>query len=124
MLPEPEQQQIHKGRELALWLGLLLSPIAWALQMTINYALVPFQCYGGSRVGIFIVTIVSLLLTLTAGLIAFANFKRSRGKAEDSVGRSSREKFMSVLGMFATVMFFIAIVAQGIATIIFHPCLL
>jgi len=115
----------ESGNAFSLWIGLLLPPIAWALQMQINYVLVPFECYGGSRLPLFLVTVVALVITLAAGLVSFDGWRKRNQLLEEAAdGVGSRVRFMFLLGMLTSAMFFVVIAAQGLATIVFHPCML
>jgi len=119
------EQHNKSSNAASLWCGLLLPPIAWALQMQINYSLAGFECYGGSRLPLYLVTVAALVTTLAAGLVSFSRWRKLKQlPAQDAGDVGSRVRFMLVLGMLTSAMFFVVIAAQGLATIVFHPCLL
>jgi hypothetical protein len=106
-----------------LWIGLLLPPIAWALQMQVNYWMVRGACARLSNVSLFVVTLVAVTLVLLAGVSAWLGWRKVGQKWPSSFGDSiSRRRFMAVLGLFMTGMFLLVIVAQGIAAIMIQPC--
>ena len=93
--------------------------------MSISYALVSFECYGGSKLSLYLIAIVALVLTTLGGLISLVNWRKvGKGRGHDFDGDTTRSRFMAVLGMLSSGMFFVVIVAQGLATLVLHPCLL
>jgi hypothetical protein len=106
-----------------LWIGLLLPPIAWALQMQVNYWMVRGACARSSNLALFAVTLVAVALVLIAGLSAWFGWRNVGQKWPSSFGDViSRRRFMAVLGLFMTGTFLLVIVAQGIAAIMIQPC--
>jgi hypothetical protein len=121
------REQIEKSntaREaLALWVGVLLPPIVWGVQMEINYALVRRACSSERNTILYAVTIVALVLTLFAAGVSWGTWKKSgAGWPTESADPGTRLRFLSVLGLLSSGIFFLVIAAQGIATIFFHPC--
>ncbi|MEA2204901.1 MAG: hypothetical protein QOE77_1677 [Blastocatellia bacterium] len=120
---EPKEASNTAREALALWVGVLLPPIAWAAQMEINYALVRRACLIQRSAALYLVTGVALLLVLVAAFVSLSKWKESgAGWPSESSDPRTRLRFLSVLGLLSSGLFFLAIAAQGIATIIFHPC--
>jgi hypothetical protein len=116
-------RQTSSGRQLLLWIGLLLPPLVWALQMEINYWLLRGACARGSSGAFLVVLSIALLLVGLAALSAWLSWRRlSQNWLRDAGLRISRSQFMAMLGMFSSGMFFLVIVAQGIGALVFHPC--
>jgi hypothetical protein len=107
-----------------LWFGILGPPIVWAIQMQMNYSLVPFQCFGGSRVPMLVVSTIAFVISALAGAIAFKNWRRFGPHWPDDASGSGRALFMAALGLLVSAMFSLTIAAQAIATMMFHPCIL
>jgi hypothetical protein len=109
---------------LALWAGLLCGPIAWLLQLQTAYILVPWSCaYDVNAISLHLVTVVALLLTAAGGFISWRNWQRTGKKEHDDEGGTvTRSRFMAVLGLFTSAMFFLTILVQGIPSFILHPC--
>jgi hypothetical protein len=106
-----------------LWIGILLPPITWALQMQVNYWMVRGACARLSNLALFTVTLIALTLVLIAGLSAWLGWRKVGQKWPSSFGDViSRRRFMAVLGLFMTAMFALVITAQGIAAIMIPPC--
>jgi hypothetical protein len=106
----------------ALWVGVLVPPLVWALQMQLNYWAVRGACVRGSNVRLYVITIVALLLILLSGVCAWLGARRASGGRVEWGSVVSSSKFMLALGLSICAVFFIAVMAQGIATIIFNPC--
>jgi len=106
-----------------LWLLIVTAPIIVAIQMEINFALVPLACTAQRRVALYVVTLVALLLTILTAWIAYSFWRRVGiewpAERDDLVDRI---RFISVLGLLSSGMSFLVILAQGIATIQFDPC--
>lgn len=109
--------------QLLLWTGVLLAPIVWATQMEINYTLVPYACMTGHRVALYLVTLVALILAAMGGFISWRNWQEAgREWPSDAGDARTRSRFMGVLGLLSSAIFFLVILAQGIPDFILHPC--
>jgi hypothetical protein len=108
---------------LTLWAGVLIAPLAWALQMQAGYILVQPACQAGRNTLLHIVTLAALLLAALGGFIAWRKWQQTgRAWPDEAAGALARSRFMAVLGLLLSVMFFLVIVAQGIASFVLHPC--
>lgn len=108
------------------WTGVLAGPLAWGLHMQVNYSLVPWVCAHGGEILIHLVTILALLITALGAFSAWRGLKDAgaagaEAKANDS-GQLPRARFMGILGLFTSAMFFLVIIAQEIPSYFFHPC--
>lgn len=113
------------GGLLALWAGLLAGPVVWLVQFQAAYTLVPVLCKSGARnLALHGVFVVALLLVAGAGLLAWRNFRAvgATAEGEEEAGIIPRTRFMSLLGLLVTAMFFLVIVAQWVASWVFGPC--
>jgi hypothetical protein len=119
-----EQENTSDLPEGQLWFGILGPPIVWAVQMQMNYSLVPFECFGGSRVPMLATSSVAFVISLAAGVIAFKNYRRFGADWPDDSSGSRRPLFMAALGVLVSGMFALVIAAQAIATMMLHPCIL
>jgi len=119
-----EQEFKSAAGLLALWAGLLCGPIAWLLQLQTAYILIPWSCaHDVNAISLHLVTVAALLLTAAGGFISWRNWQRTGKKKHDNEGEAiSRSRFMSILGLFTSAMFFLTILVQGIPSFILHPC--
>jgi hypothetical protein len=108
---------------LTLWAGVLIAPVAWALQMQASYLLVQPACMSGRNTSLHLVTLVALLCALGGGFISWRCRERAgRAWPDDAGGPQPRSNFMATLGLLLSAMFFLVIVAQGLASFVLHPC--
>ena len=108
---------------LALWTGILAGPVAWLLQFQIKYALVPWACASGHVFVLHLVTFGGLAIAAAGGFVAWREWQRSgREWPKTTGGPQMRSRFMAVLGLLISVLFFIVILAQGIPIFVLNPC--
>ena len=125
MTTEAKREFAKTSGLFALWAALLAGPVVWLLQFQTNYTLVPVLCRGGAHnFALHAVFVVALLLVASAGLLAWRNFRAARNTEEgtDESGVLPRTRFMSLLGLCVTGIFFVVILAQWIASWVFGPC--
>ncbi|HEY8200882.1 MAG TPA: hypothetical protein VII47_05985 [Actinomycetota bacterium] len=108
---------------LAEWAGAFTGPVAWALHLGFNYALEEFlACAPGAhgspiflglgvRQWVVASNVVLAAITLGAGLLSLARYRRLRGR-DPSPGRV--EEWMALAGIVLSALFFV-IIAAGIA---------
>jgi TRAP-type C4-dicarboxylate transport system permease small subunit len=118
-MAQAEQATTPKG----LWLLIVAAPIIVAIQMQINFTLVPLACTAHRRVALYVVTLVALLLTIVTAWIGASIWRRVGAEwPAERDDLADRIRFISVLGILSSGMSFLVILAQGIATIQFDPC--
>ncbi len=123
----PGQSQAREFTEprgvLALWTGILAGPIVTLLHQEVSFILVPFACAWGWQLVMHAVTLVALALIAGAGWLSWRKWKeagpRWPGDGNDSV---SRGRFMAAGGVLLSGLFFLLVLAQGIATVVLNAC--
>ena len=107
----------------ALWVGVLAGPLAFLLQLQINYALVPWACTTGRTFVLHLVSCVALLMVSITAVIAWRIRGRiKREKRDESASSVSRPQFMAEMGLSTSILFLLIIIAQEIPNIVMHPC--
>jgi len=107
-----------------LWIG-LLPPLGWFVYLLVNYMLVPQACAAGTVLPLYIATVVALLTAAGAGVVAWRIWQQVEPEWPDEAGGViPRSRFLAVLGLLSSGLFFLVILAQGIPTLILHPCYL
>ena len=104
-----------------LWAGVLVGPTAMLVQLEANYALVLWSCVTGHTWPLHLVSLLALLVTVVAGLLAYRIWGRVRAQ-EDGGGPVARSRFMAAVGILISLLMCGVIVAQWIPVFIHHPC--
>jgi amino acid transporter len=114
-----EQATTPKG----LWVLLIAGPLLTAAEQQANFVLVRQACSMQRNVALYVVTIVAMLLTIATAMIGVSILRRAGAEwPTESSDLANRIRFISVLGILSSVMSFLVILAQGIATVNFDPC--
>lgn len=119
-----EVQTFRSGRTMAhLWTGILAGPLAWALDEGIGYVLVPHACSTGHGYVLHVATALCLLIAAAAFLLAWRMLVMTPpSSTEDGGDASSRSRFMAMVGMASSALFFMAIIAEAIPRFILNAC--
>lgn len=122
-LTQEAEARPRMGVNACLWIGVLLPPLIWAIQMQLIYWAVRGACVRESNIRLYSVTTVALLLIVGSGMCAWFGSGRSRGREQAEWGAViSNSRFMFALGILSCAVFFLAVIAQGVALTIFNPC--
>ena len=115
----------REGRDLSLWLAVLGAPFLYLCHHQLNYMLVPWALVSGKRWMLSVVSAVFLLLLLGSAGIAWREIRRAPGPPDDTGADVplNRHRLLSVLGFMTAGLFFLLVLAQGIATLILDPSL-
>ena len=124
MAPVDPRTNVPDGQQIrALWVGLLLAPFAFLINLEVAYALVPRACSSRSELPVHLVHLVCMLLTLYGLLTAWRCWKATGatwpGEEGDPLARS---RFMAGTGLLVSAMFVLVIVAQWIPSLVLDPC--
>lgn len=122
-----EIEHAERPRSWSLWLGTLLAPAAWSIQILVNYNMEEsFLCAPGigeadkgELYGLSVdwwitsFNVVLILMTVAGGLFAYGCWRRLRHE-DMTVATARRAHWMAVAGMMVSVTFFF-IVGIGFA---------
>ena len=109
--------------EWLLWIGLLLPPLAWGLQLQTVYLTSEYGCATSRFVWNHAVSAAALILSLLGLAVAWWCWRLLGSTTEDEGGTPpSRKRFMAILGMLTGALFSILIIAQWLPTILGVPC--
>jgi hypothetical protein len=109
-------------RVYALWAGVLLAPIAWALQLTIAYAMADSVCTAPGTILYYVLTGGALAAATAGGVIAWRVRQQPYDTSEEAADSVGRGRFMALSGMLLSLVFGLAIVAQTIPLLMLPPC--
>ena len=106
-----------------LWVVVIAAPVIVAIEQQTNLVLVRQSCSAGRNAMLSVVSLIALVLTALTALAAFGIWRRAGVTWPTEAGDvATRIRFISVLGILSSVMSFLVILAQGIATVHFDPC--
>lgn len=85
--------------------------------------LVPWTCSTGRQCTLYLVTGAMLLLVATSGWISWPHWQRTRHERPgEARGTLRRSRFMAVAGLLSSSMFLLAILAQGLPSLVLSAC--
>ena len=91
--------------------------------MQINYVLVRQACSAQRSVALYIVTIVALALTALVASMSYLTWRHAGAEwPGETADIATTTRFIAVLGMLGSVIFFLVTLAQGIAQVYYDPC--
>jgi hypothetical protein len=110
-------------RDSILWLVVLTGPLVWMLSFGAVFALSGWTCTWNSKLALYLVSCAALLLTESAGVAAFGQW-RAIGKEwpGESGGAVSRARAMAIAGIALNLMFFVVIIGQSIPQLLLVGC--
>jgi hypothetical protein len=118
------QSDLRARRVLATqWAVVLGPPILWTLRFMGNYALMPLACSHGALPLLHAMNGVALAALLLLGWLAWRIWRGTDAAAAGSDDLARRTRFMGLFGMMAAALFFVVIVAEGLANFMIDPCL-
>ena len=117
MQVQPDSNKTVSGRSIALWAGVLGSPMVWAIQLQVVYALTPWLARHGMYVVTHLVSLVCLLLVIAFGWLSLHEWKCNGGGSPEPRGGSpqDRSRFLGGLGVLSCIIFAAAYFRSGIA---------
>jgi hypothetical protein len=102
----------HLTSSAALWIGILVPPIAWTADLVVSYAMVKWACGHHTRGLLHVNTLLTLALIAGAGMTAWSA-ERENELAE----------FMAQLALGTAVLFFLVTIALAIPKWLLDACL-
>lgn len=117
------EEELQQTTPKALWLLIILPPAIGAAAMQADFVLVRQACAAQRNVALYGVTIAGLALMIASAFIAFTIWRVEGSHwPTEKADRSTRIRFIAMLGMLSSAMSFLLLFAQGIATMLFDPC--
>jgi hypothetical protein len=106
-----------------LWIGLLVPPIVFLIDLEVAYALVPTACSARNRLPVHLVHLACLLLVLFSWVTARRCWKATGATwPADEGGPLGRSRFMAGVGVLMSALFALVILAMWIPSFILDPC--
>jgi hypothetical protein len=101
----------------ALWCGILAGPLAWATDLQLRYALVPWACERGHMSVLTLISVPLLLVALMGALLSWRGLRAGEDDAYDV-----RVRFMGISGVMLSLAFSLTIIAMTIPDFFLRPC--
>jgi hypothetical protein len=102
--------------DLCAWIAMLGPPVVWLTYFEIIYTRVMPACATGTKLVLFIASILCLVLIGLCGFLAMPGLREP--------GERGARRFMAHVGLMTTSLFAMATIAQTIAIILVDPCLM
>src|SRR4051794_39162401 len=116
-MSQEQTHETHQPRgEASLWTAVLGAPALWALQMQTNYVLAPWTCTHGKS-AMYAVAIITLGLIAGGGVVSFIEWRKESDAAFTDDRLIDRGRFLALMGMMNSVLFFLLVSAQTLATV-------
>ncbi len=110
-------------RDVILWIAVLVGPVIWFAHQLANFALAPWACVLGWKPALYVISVVCLAIAAASGLLAHSQWQQlGRASAGEAGGSVPRARALAAGGMALSAMFFLVILAQGIAEAILGAC--
>src|SRR5688500_12554533 len=118
-------EHLRTGRGIAaLWFAVLAGPLAWMLGLNAEYSLVRVACAKQNMLYLHAVSVATLLLAAAGGWVAWREWRRTRHGPDEEAGSTlARGRFMASLGLLASALFSLTILAQWVASFFLNPCM-
>ncbi|MCU1385905.1 MAG: uncharacterized protein JWL71_4602 [Acidobacteria bacterium] len=108
---------------LPLWTGILAGPIAWALDLSISYAIVKWICSSRRELVLHAITPAALLIVAVGAAASLMALQHSAGgEPTDGPDPRQRARFMAILGLTMSALFALTILANAIPRWVLDAC--
>jgi hypothetical protein len=106
-----------------LWIGVLGPPIVWKLRFWLSYVSVPYACWWQASWLLDTITLVTLAVLGGMGWYAWRTWRYAgRGVELELNGPATRTRFLGVLGMCSSALFFYVVMSEGLANLFVDAC--
>jgi hypothetical protein len=107
---------------LALWIGALAPLFGWVLHSSVLSLFVNLGCESGSQAWLLSFTLIALAIDVAGGVIAWRGYRPTIGQPGAASAEVKRRRYFGLVGMLASIIFGIAIVAQTLMLSALAPC--
>jgi hypothetical protein len=106
-----------------LWSGILVPPIAWATNFFVSYALTPWACGSQHPAVLRLLTVATLAVIAFGATLSWRELQQIPADAPtDAGGPMPRARFMAMLGIAASALFGIVVIASGLPPWLANVC--
>jgi hypothetical protein len=120
---ELKKREPRSGAGLMLWIGFILPPLAWAMEMEAMWLTTEWGCDKSEFKWNHVVAIVALLISIVGVLIAWTQGKATaETPASTTIEQPTTRDFMSIVATVLGILFTMLIFAQYLPTLMGVPC--
>jgi hypothetical protein len=113
----------RNGTRRTLWLCLLAGPAAWTAHLLLSYPLVPLICATGLSIVLHLVTLLTALTALAAGILALRLWDRATRPAPTAESSdTATTDYLAFSGLLLNALFLFIILAEGLPNFLVNPC--
>jgi hypothetical protein len=103
-------------------IGLLVGAGAWAISTQLGYSLVSRNCESATGV-LPLIAAICLVMVITGAALSLPAWSALGGQAvQDGGGDARPRRFFAVISVLAALVFALAILLQGVASLIVSGC--
>lgn len=118
-----ERNEAGQHTGILTWFATLGAPVAWILHLSLTYPLTAFLCENGWTYVLHIISAVTGLMAVAAGLVAYLRYRRLPEQEREGLSREgSRRGFMLYLGSLLSLLFLLGIILATIPILVLDPC--
>ena len=123
-MSEPLEVQFREGRRVTqLWAGILLGPIAWAVDFVLSYAVTHHECSTGAMHWLRVSSALAVLVSLWAAYLGWDSKRRLPEDVSLHGGTVlSRSRAMAIAGIGMGLWFAMIIIAEAVPRFMLSPC--
>jgi hypothetical protein len=120
---ELKKKEPRSGAGLMLWIGFILPPLAWAMEMEAIWLTTEWGCDRSEFKWNHVVAIIALLISIVGVLIAWTQGRATANTPEaTTIEQPSTRDFMSIVATVLGILFTMLIFAQYLPTLMGVPC--
>ena len=108
---------------LPLWAGILAGPSAFALNLTVTFALVHWTCATDRQSLLHVISLFAFILVLAGSWLSWVALRHAPSTLETEGGTpQARARFMALLGLASSALFALAIIANAYPQWVLNAC--
>lgn len=117
------EDNVEPGTAFRLWIGMLLPPVAWAIQLQAMWLTSEYGCFTSDFMWNHVVSIAGLVVSLIGTFIAYMEYRKWEPAGDNArFEAGSRRRFMAMVGVMSGALFTLVIFAQWLPTLLGVPC--
>ena len=122
-MAKAEKKGVDAGTALKLWLGMLLPPAAWLIQLQTLWLTSEYGCFTLDFRWNHVASAAALLISAAGWFVAYTEFSQCKAEpTNDDDQPPSRRRVMSLVGLMTGALFTLLIIASWVPTLMGVPC--